>query len=78
VSLVQVGRGLMIAGTVKLSSPDHIALIAFGLFNVSVPQTELPETWRFEESVWVDGRGGSVEGEILFEVRQYGLWKGTR
>ena len=66
----------MIAGTVKLSSPDHIALIAFGLFNVSVPRTELPENWTFEESVWLDGSGRSVEGEVLFEVRQYGLWEG--
>lgn len=66
----------MTVGTVKLSSPDHIALIAFGLFNVSVPRTELPETWRFEEFVWLDGSGRTVEGDVSFEVRQYGLWEG--
>lgn len=67
-----VARGeLILAGTVKLSSPDHIALIAFGLFNVSVPRTELPEDWRFGDSVWIDGEGKSVDGEVMFEVTQY-------
>ena len=58
----------------KLSSPDHIALIACGLFNVSVPRTELPEKWRFDESVWYDQEGSAVEGELMFEVTQYGFW----
>ena len=55
----------------KLSSPDHIALIAFGLFNVSVPRTELPEQWTFDDSVWIDGEGNSIDGEVMFEVMQY-------
>ena len=54
-----------------MSSPDHIALIAFALFNVSVPRTEMPEGWKFEESAWVDRDGKVIEGELEFEVTQY-------
>jgi len=56
-----------------LGSPDHVALIAFALFNVSVPKTEIPEDWRFEEW-WVDGEGERVEGELDIEVTQYLLY----
>ena len=54
-----------------LSSPDHIALITHALFNVSIPQTQMPDEWRFEESVWIDGKGNVVEGELEFEITQY-------
>ena len=54
-----------------LSSPDHIALITHALFNVSIPRTHMPEDWRFEENVWVDGDENVVEGELEFEVIQY-------
>ena len=63
-------RGLIAGGQVTLGSPDHVALIAFALFNVSVPRTELPEDWRFEEG-WVDADANKVEGELEFEVTQY-------
>jgi hypothetical protein len=56
---------------VTLSSPDHIALITNALFNVSVPKTRMPEDWKFEEDVWVDQNGKTVEGELEFEVTQY-------
>jgi hypothetical protein len=31
----------------------------------------LPQNWRFEDSVWIDGEGKSVDGEVMFEVTQY-------
>jgi RPA43 OB domain in RNA Pol I len=64
--------GQRIKGTVTVSSPDHVALITYALFNVSIPMTYMPEDWRFEESVWIDGEGKVVEGELEFEVTQYG------
>jgi hypothetical protein len=63
----------MVGGVVTLSSPDHIALITHALFNVSVPKTRMPEHWKFEEDVWVDGNGKTIEGELEFEVTQYSL-----
>ena len=54
-----------------LSSPDHVALITHALFNVSIPRTQMPEDWRFEENIWIDGEGNVVEGELEFEVTQY-------
>lgn len=71
-------RGTNVLGAqVTLGSPDHVALIAFALFNVSVPRTEIPEDWRFEE-VWVDGEGLKVDGELEVEVTQYDSLKETR
>jgi hypothetical protein len=67
--LFRVGAN-WIGAQVTLGSPDHVALIAFALFNVSVPRTEIPEDWRFEDG-WVDGEGKSVEGELEVEVTQY-------
>jgi hypothetical protein len=37
----------------------------------------MPEGWRFEENCWVDGEGRVVEGEIEFEVSQYGSLEGV-
>lgn len=54
-----------------LSSPDHVALITHALFNVSIPRTQIPEDWRFEENIWIDSQGNVVEGELEFEVTQY-------
>jgi len=31
----------------------------------------MPDDWRFEESVWIDGKGNVVEGELEFEITQY-------
>jgi hypothetical protein len=73
---VQGGTNVL-GAQVTLGSPDHVALIAFALFNVSVPRTEIPEDWRFEEW-WVDGEGLKVDGELEVEVTQYGSLKETR
>ena len=65
---------LMLAGVVTLSSPDHIALITFSMFNVSVPRTEMPQDWRYDnEGFWMDRKGRKIEGEVEFEVTQYQL-----
>jgi hypothetical protein len=61
---------MWVVGEVAMGSPDHVALIAFALFNVSVPRTEIPEDWRFEEDGWVDRQGGSVRGELEVEITQ--------
>ena len=56
-----------------LSSPDHIALLAYGLFNVSIPQNQLPKEWKFkEESHWVDAERNVIGGDVEFEITQYG------
>jgi len=68
--LFGVGEANWTGAQVTLGSPDHVALIAFALFNVSVPRTEIPDDWTFEEG-WVDGEGERVEGELEFEVTQY-------
>jgi hypothetical protein len=59
---------------VVLSSPDHIALVMYGLFNVSIPQNQLPKNWKYkeEESHWVDAEHNAIEGDVEFEVTQYG------
>jgi|SRR5579859_3747503 len=62
--------GDRIRGTVTLSSPDHIALITHSLFNASIPRTNMPEDWVFEEDTWYRD-GTAIEGEIEFEVTQY-------
>lgn len=54
-----------------LSSPDHIALITHALFNISVPRTELPEDWTYNDESWVDAEGNKIEGELDVEVIQY-------
>jgi hypothetical protein len=58
---------------VFLSSPDHIALITHGLFNVSIPQNQLPKNWKYkeEEGHWVDAEHNAIEGDVEFEVTQY-------
>jgi hypothetical protein len=69
-SWVLTGR---VDGTVVLSSPDHIALLSYALFNVSIPRSQLPKDWTYdtEESHWVDGEGMVIEGDLEFEVTQY-------
>lgn len=56
-----------------LSSPDHIALLAYALFNVSVPRDEIPKNWTYntEGSHWVDAGGKVIEGDVEFQVTQY-------
>jgi hypothetical protein len=58
---------------VTLSSPDHIALITHALFNISVPRTELPEDWTYNDESWVDTKGTRIEGELDVEITQYFL-----
>jgi DNA-directed RNA polymerase I subunit RPA43 len=60
-----------VGGIVRLSSPDHIALTTHALFNVSIPRTQMPDDWTFEDNVWIDGDGNMIEGELEFEVTQY-------
>jgi len=60
-----------LGGIVALSSPDHIALISHALFNVSIPRTELPEDWNFNDDAWYCSDGAKIEGNLEFEVIQY-------
>jgi RPA43 OB domain in RNA Pol I len=61
-----------LGGIVALSSPDHVALISHALFNISIPRTELPEEWSFNDDTWYSADGAKIEGELEFEVLQYG------
>ncbi|EST06063.1 RNA polymerase Rpb7, N-terminal [Kalmanozyma brasiliensis GHG001] len=40
--------GQMLEGTICLSSPSHVSLLLYGLFNASIPASHLPEEeWEF-------------------------------
>ena len=40
--------GQMLEGTICLSSPSHVSLLLYGLFNASIPASHLPEDeWEF-------------------------------
>ncbi|TKY89430.1 hypothetical protein EX895_001961 [Sporisorium graminicola] len=40
--------GQMLEGTICLSSPSHVSVLLYGLFNASIPASHLPETeWEF-------------------------------
>ncbi|CDR88080.1 related to Rpa43-43 kD subunit of DNA-directed RNA polymerase I [Sporisorium scitamineum] len=76
--------GQMLEGTICLSSPSHVSLLLYGLFNASIPASHLPEAeWEFvhetEESssdhglgYWrnrVDGsKLGGSNGKLSFTV----------
>ena len=55
----------------KLSSPDHIALVTNALFNVSIPRTEIPENWNFNDDAWYSDDGTKIQGELEFDIIQY-------
>lgn len=41
--------GSRLHGTISISSPDHIALLVHGIFNVSIPRHHIPvDKWVFE------------------------------
>lgn len=49
--------GQMLEGTICLSSPSHVSLLLYGLFNASIPASHLPEEdWEF---VLNDAEAGS-------------------
>jgi RPA43 OB domain in RNA Pol I len=60
-----------VGGTVRLSSPDHIALTTHALFNVSIPRVQMPDDWTFDDNVWSDSDGNVIDGNLEFEVTQY-------
>ena len=70
----------LLTGRVIASSPDHIGLILYDLFNVSISRANIPENWTFDEEqleenhtddeqrgVWMDENGAMVVRDIEFE-----------
>ena len=54
-----------------MSSPDHIGIVTYALFNVSIPRTQIPNEWTFDGGAWVNQDGISIQGEVEFEIAQY-------
>jgi DNA-directed RNA polymerase I subunit RPA43 len=68
-------------GQIKLSSPDHIALLVHRTFNVSIPRHHIPvDHWEFEygaaenDPEFGAGIGGDEDGEAEGQGEEGGRW----
>lgn len=61
--------GQVLEGTIALSSPSHVSLLLYGLFNASIPASHLPEEeWEFV----LNGEEGGVDAA---QDRGMGYWR---
>ncbi|SPC60650.1 related to Rpa43 - 43 kD subunit of DNA-directed RNA polymerase I [Ustilago sp. UG-2017b] len=61
--------GQMLEGTIALSSPSHVSLLLYGLFNASIPASHLPEDeWEF----LLNGEQGGIDAA---QDRGMGYWR---
>ncbi len=68
--------GQFLEGTICLSSPSHVSLLLYGLFNASIPASHIPEDqWEFvlNDDADDDGDAGAGMGGMGAGVQDYGL-----